>query len=140
VRSSSNACGRCRAGAIRRVRQTLLSTNLAEGALVASKAPDRLDAAFDFMFERDPVLRPRRPPFDRPRDARRRLPLVDHPQSPQGFALKDAAHLARSVGAEAFRLMPARYLFALGVGHVRRRGLEPGARAKCPPPRSLWRR
>src|SRR5262249_2098665 len=36
------------------------------------------------------------------------------------------------VGAEAFRLMPAKRLFALGVGHVRRRGLEPGARAEEP--------
>ena len=40
-----------RAGTIRRVRQTLLTTNLAEGALVAWQVPpERLDAAFDFMF------------------------------------------------------------------------------------------
>ena len=44
-----------RAGTIRRVRQTLLATNLAEGALVAWKvAPEKIDAAFDFMFQRDP--------------------------------------------------------------------------------------
>ena len=43
------------AGTIRRVRQTLLATNLAEGALVAWKvAPEKLDSAFEFMFREDP--------------------------------------------------------------------------------------
>src|SRR6201984_1062241 len=42
-------------GTIRRVRQTLLSTNLAEGALVAWKMPEhKIDAAFDWMVQRDP--------------------------------------------------------------------------------------
>jgi hypothetical protein len=50
---------------------------------------------------------------------------------PQGFTIeKHAAYLAEEVGAEAFRLMPAKRLFALGVGHTRRRGMEPGARAE----------
>src|SRR3982750_4657547 len=44
-----------RAGTIRRVRQTLLATNLADGALIAWKVPeDKIDAAFDWMFQRDP--------------------------------------------------------------------------------------
>src|SRR5256885_4393066 len=44
-----------RAGTIRRVRQTLLATNLAQGALVAWQVPGgKLDAAFDFMFQKDP--------------------------------------------------------------------------------------
>ena len=44
-----------RSGTIRRVRQTLLATNLAQGALVAWQVPlDMLDAAFDFMFQKDP--------------------------------------------------------------------------------------
>ena len=44
-----------RAGTIRRVRQTLLATNLAHGALVAWQIPaDRFDAAFDYMFREDP--------------------------------------------------------------------------------------
>ena len=44
-----------RAGTIRRVRQTLLATNLAQGALVAWKLPDdKIDAAFDSMFRHDP--------------------------------------------------------------------------------------
>lgn len=44
-----------RAGTIRRVRQTLLSTSLAGGALCAWEVPpEKLDAAFDFMFRADP--------------------------------------------------------------------------------------
>src|SRR5438309_7383342 len=44
-----------RAGTIRRVRQTLLATNLAQGALVAWEVPqNKLDAAFDYMFQNDP--------------------------------------------------------------------------------------
>src|SRR5580704_8224534 len=40
-----------RAGTIRRVRQTLLSTSLARGALCAWEVPpEKLDAAFDYMF------------------------------------------------------------------------------------------
>ena len=33
------------------------------------------------------------------------------------------------IGADAFRIMPARRLFALGVGHVRRKTIEPGAKS-----------
>src|SRR5438067_6764465 len=32
-------------------------------------------------------------------------------------------------GAEHFRVMPANRIFALGVGHVRRRGMEPGSKS-----------
>jgi hypothetical protein len=35
----------------------------------------------------------------------------------------------RQTGAEHYLLMPAKRLFALGVGHIRRRGLEPGSKA-----------
>jgi hypothetical protein len=58
---------------------------------------------------------------------------VDHAQSAAG--LFDGEHcqfLARQTGAEHFRIMPAKRLFALGVGHIRRRGLEPGAKADAP--------
>ena len=41
-----------RAGTIRRVRQTLMATNLAEGALVAWQyPPDKLEPAFEFMVK-----------------------------------------------------------------------------------------
>ncbi|HEY5257899.1 MAG TPA: hypothetical protein VIJ12_05905, partial [Candidatus Baltobacteraceae bacterium] len=44
-----------RAGTIRRVRQTLMATNLARGALCAWQIPpERLDAAFEYMFSQDP--------------------------------------------------------------------------------------
>ena len=43
------------AGTIRRIRQTMVSTNLASGALIAWQVPeDRLQAAFDHMFQNDP--------------------------------------------------------------------------------------
>src|SRR5436190_8558525 len=44
-----------RSGTIRRVRQTLMATNLARGALVAWQGPEeKLSSAFDWMFQRDP--------------------------------------------------------------------------------------
>src|SRR3954465_9033396 len=44
-----------RAGTIRRVRQTMLATNLAQGALVAWVVPEeKLNATFDWMFQQDP--------------------------------------------------------------------------------------
>ncbi|MGC4030983.1 MAG: hypothetical protein QM754_04450 [Tepidisphaeraceae bacterium] len=43
------------AGTVRRVRQTLMSVNLAPGALVAWSIPeDKLQAGFDWMFQNDP--------------------------------------------------------------------------------------
>jgi hypothetical protein len=123
-----------RAGTIRRVRQTLLATNLAQGALVAWQvAPERLDAAFDFMFRDDPFsghVVIRTTDAATPGSNYRLWTTL---KVPQGYAIeKHAEFLRRSVGADAFRLMPAKRLFALGVGHVRRRGLEPGSRADVP--------
>src|SRR4029434_9586977 len=44
-----------RAGNIRRVRQTLLATNLANGALVAWQVPQaKVNAALDWMLQQDP--------------------------------------------------------------------------------------
>src|SRR5205085_6890616 len=43
------------AGVIRRIRQTLMATNLAPGALVAWRVPaEKLDAAFNYMAAEDP--------------------------------------------------------------------------------------
>lgn len=122
------------AGVIRRVRQTLLATNLAPGALVAWRMPGAvLDAAFDFMVHDDPfsghvVIR-----STDTETTGSSYRLWTTLKVPQGYAL--GAHcelLRRTVGAEAFLAMPARALFTLGVGHVRRRGLEPGARSDEP--------
>jgi len=123
-----------RASTIRRVRQTLLATNLAQGALVAWKAPeDKIDAAFDWMFQHDPfsghvVLR-----STETLSAGSDYKLWTTVKVPQGFSLE--AHcelLAKKVGAERFRLMPAKGIFTLGVGHVRRRTIDPGSKADQP--------
>ncbi len=121
------------AGTIRRVRQTLMSTNLARGALVAWQVPnDRLDAAFDHLFNNDPFsghVVIRSTDAVTPGSTYRLWTTL---KVPQGFSLrKHAEVLRREIGAEHFRLMPAKMVFALGVGHVRRRGLEPGARAEA---------
>ena len=123
-----------RAGTIRRVRQTLLATNLAQGALVAWQVPpEKLEAAFDWMFQKDPfsghvVIR----------SADAATPGSNYKlwttlKVPQGFSMpKHCEFLSRQTGAEKFILLPAKRLFALGVGHVRRRGLEPGSKADVP--------
>src|SRR4051794_3996852 len=43
------------AGTIRRIRQTLMATNLAPGALVAWRIPnEKIDAGFEFLHKHDP--------------------------------------------------------------------------------------
>jgi hypothetical protein len=120
-----------RAGTIRRVRQTLLATNLAQGALVAWQVPpDKLDAAFDYMFQQDPfsghvVIR-----TTDQATAGAKYRLWTTLKVPQGFSMMNHCEfLAQRTGAEKFILLRAKKVFALGVGHVRRRGLEPGSRA-----------
>ena len=52
---------------------------------------------------------------------------------PHGFSLqKHGELLTKKVGAERFRLMPAKGIFTLGVGHVRRKTIEPGSKADAP--------
>lgn len=118
------------AGVIRRVRLTLNTANLADGALVAWKVPaESLQAAFDTLFEEDPfsghvVIRSTDAAM--PGSAYRLWTTL---KVPQGFSLrKHADEMAARIGAESYRVMPAKCLFALGVGHVRRREIEPGAR------------
>jgi DNA-binding Lrp family transcriptional regulator len=120
-----------RAGTIRRVRQTLMATSLADGALCAWQVqPEQLSTAFEYLFREDPfsghvVIRTT---DSATQGSNYRLWTTL--KVPQGFSLeKHAAFLAATIGAERYRLMPAKALFALGVGHVRRRGMEPGARA-----------
>jgi hypothetical protein len=122
------------AGTIRRVRQTLLSTSLAPGALVAWQLPqERLHEAFDFMFQQDPfsghvVIR-----TTDAATAGSSYKLWTTLKVPQGYSIeKHCRFLAARTGAGRFRLMPARRLFVLGVGHVRRRGLEPGSKSDGP--------
>lgn len=122
------------AGIIRRVRQTLLSTKLAHGALVAWKVPEeKLNDAFDFMAKQDPfsghvVIR-----------------STDSEVSGSGYRLwttlkvpvgesldHHATALLRLTGATEYLLMPANGVFALGVGHTRRKTLEPGDKSDDP--------
>lgn len=122
------------AGTIRRIRQTLMSVNLAPGALVAWSVPeDRLSAAFDWMFQNDPfsghvVIRST--------DAAitgSKYRLWTTLKVPVGFSMqKHCELLMQKTGATHFRAMPANKLFVLGVGHVRRRGMEPGSRTDQP--------
>ncbi len=122
------------AGVIRRVRQTMLATKLAHGALVAWRLPEeKLNEAFDFMAKEDPfsghvVIR-----------------STDSDVSGSGYRLwttlkvpvgesldEHATTLMGLTGAEEYLLMPANGVFALGVGHVRRKGLPPGSKADAP--------
>ena len=123
-----------RAGNIRRVRQTLLATNLAQGALVAWEAPqEKLDAAFDYMARQDPFSGH---VVTRSTDAATpgsQYKLWTTLKVPQGFSLrKHCEFLLKQTGATRFILLPAKKLFALGVGHVRRKGMEPGSKADVP--------
>lgn len=123
-----------KAGVIRRVRQTLLANKLAEGALVAWKLPaDKLEAAFEFLFKEDPfsghvVLRS----TDREvsgSDFRLWTTL----KVPQGRSIEQHCDvLKRLLGAEDYYTMQAHGIFALGVGHVRRKTMEPGEKADEP--------
>ena len=123
-----------KAGVIRRVRQTLLSTKLAHGALVAWRLPEKkLNEAFDFMSKKDPfsghvVIR-----STDGKISGSGYRLWTTLKVPQGESLEEHGNvLKKLVGADEFILMPANGVFALGVGHVRRKGLEPGAKIETP--------
>ncbi|MDZ7729621.1 MAG: Lrp/AsnC family transcriptional regulator [Dehalococcoidia bacterium] len=122
------------AGTIRRVRQTMLSTNLAKGALVAWQVPDsRLQESFDYLFKEDPfsghvVIRTADPAT--PGSSYRLWTTL---KVPQGYSIqRHCEYLAGQIDASAFRTMPAKKLFVLGVGHTRRRNMQPGDKAETP--------
>jgi DNA-binding Lrp family transcriptional regulator len=122
------------AGTIRRVRQTLIATNLAQGALVAWKvAEERLTESFDTMFRDDPfsghvVIR-----STDGNTAGSEYRLWTTVKAPAGYAIDEHCRLLQGrVGAEKYRAMPARGIFTLGVGHVRRKTIEPGDKADEP--------
>lgn len=122
------------AGTIRRIRQTLMATNLAPGALVAWRVPpEKLNSAFEFMAEHDPFsghVVIRSTDKDTPGSQYRLWTTL---KVPVGYSMtKHGDYLMRQTGAEGYTLLPAKKLFALGVGHVRRRDLEPGARTDEP--------
>jgi hypothetical protein len=108
-----------------------MATNLAPGALVAWRVPsDKLDSAFSYMVKDDPFsghVVIRSTDAETPGSVYRLWTTL---KVPQGFSMeRHCEFLAGQVGADAYRIMPAKRLFALGVGHVRRRGMEPGSRS-----------
>lgn len=123
-----------RAGVVRRVRQTFLANKLADGGLVAWKmAPEKFDAAFDFMVREDPfsghvVLR----------STDREVSGFDYKlwttvKVPRGREIAEHCDaLKRLLGAEEYIIMQPKGIFALGVGHVRRKTMEPGDKADSP--------
>lgn len=123
------------AGIVRRIRQTLLSTKLAEGALVAWKVPEeRLNEAYEWLKEKDPFTG-----HIVVRHAERPGPGSDYRlwttlKVPTGCNTLPAhcSLLARNFGAEHFVLLPTHGVFALGVGHMRRRHLKPGDKLNQP--------
>jgi len=122
------------AGIIRRVRQTLLATSLAKGALVAWKVPEgKLNSAFDWLYQNDPFsghVVVRSTDRETPGSVYRLWTTL---KVPAGYSLhKHCAKLAPVIGADEFRIMPAHKLFALGVGHVRRKELQPGDKSDEP--------
>ena len=126
--------GMLAAGVIRRIRQTLMATNLAPGALVAWRVPtERLDDAFDHLSQKDPFsghIVIRSTDAETPGSVYRLWTTL---KVPQGFSMQRHCELlASQIGATAFRIMPAKRLFALGVGHVRRMGMAPGSRTDAP--------
>jgi hypothetical protein len=126
--------GMLEGGVIRRIRQTLMATNLAPGALVAWRVPaERLDEAFDYLAGVDPFsghVVIRSTDGETPGSVYRLWTTL---KVPQGYSMQRHCELLASrIGASAFRIMPAKRLFALGVGHVRRRGMEPGSKTEEP--------
>lgn len=122
------------AGIIRRVRQTLLSTKLAHGALVAWKVPEeKLNQAFDFMAQHDPfsghvVIRSTDSEV-----SGSHYRLWTTLKVPVGESLDEHAKvLMRLTGCTEYLLMPANGVFALGVGHTRRKALAPGDKTDTP--------
>jgi len=122
------------AGTVRRVRQTLLATNLAQGALVAWKIDDRLiNDAFDFIAKRDPfsghvVIRTSESTIENGPSAWRLWTTL---KVPTGFSVeRHCDYLRRQIGAERYRIMPALRAFVLGVGHMRRKGMAVGAKSE----------
>lgn len=126
------------AGVVRRVRQTLLATKLAQGALVAWDIPEeKIEKAFEWLRDNDPftghvVLR-----TTDSANPGHEYKLWTTLKVPTGCSTLEAhcSLLGKIVGARDFVLLPAKGIFSLGVGHMRRRKLQPGD--KQPQPASM---
>jgi DNA-binding Lrp family transcriptional regulator len=92
-----------------------------------------LDAGFEYLSKDDPFsghVVIRSTDAETPGSAYRLWTTL---KVPRGFSMeRHCEWLRERIGAEAFLVMPAKALFALGVGHVRRKGMEPGSRTDEP--------
>ena len=131
--------GMLQAGTIRRLRQTLLSTSLADGALLAWQVPEhRLESAYAWLKENDPftghvVLRSCNNP-EAPGASYRLWTTLKVPTG-SGSIQSHCNLIAKHIGASDFIPLPVVGMFALSVGHVKRAGLQPGD--KLPEPASM---
>ncbi|MFI3244782.1 MAG: Lrp/AsnC family transcriptional regulator [Akkermansia sp.] len=127
------------AGTIRRIRQTLLSTSLADGALIAWELPDeQLEAAYAWLKDNDPftghvVLRRSEDPAAA--GARYRLWTTLKVPTGYGSVVEHCKILSKHIGALDFVPLPVVGMFALSVGHVRRAGMQVGD--KLPEPAKM---
>ncbi|MFI3243470.1 MAG: Lrp/AsnC family transcriptional regulator [Akkermansia sp.] len=126
------------AGTIRRIRQTLLSTSLADGALIAWQVPEeKLEAAYAWLLANDPftghiVLRRSEDPLAA--GARYRLWTTLKVPTGYGTVEEHCRILAHAIGALDVVPLPVVGMFALSVGHVRRAGLQVGDKLPEPAP------
>lgn len=123
-------------GAILRLRQTLPSTSLTQGCLIAWRVPEeKIDAAFDWLEQHDPFtghIVIRRATDGTPGADYRLWTTLKVPA--QGASLSAHAQaLAKHLGAQSYACMPVVGMFTLSVGHIRRAGLQPGALQSTPP-------
>ena len=120
-----------RSGAVLRLRQTLSSTALTRGCLIAWKVPEeQLTRAFEWLREKDPftghiVIRRAGDPAAPGADYRLWTTLKVPAQG--GDISKHCRILADNIGAQDYACMPVVGMFSLSVGHVRRAGLPPDA-------------
>ncbi len=120
-----------RAGTIRRVRQTSAcdqSGRRRARRLESSGGQDRQCIRLDVSARS--VFRSRGLALDRHRHSGIGLQTLDNIESPArifiGRALPSCSR--KKLARKNFRLMPAKGIFTLGVGHVRRKTIEPGRR------------
>ena len=120
-----------RSGAVRRLRQTLPSTTLTRGCLVAWKMPEeRLEAAFAWLREKDPCtghIVIRRSEDATAPGADYRLWTTLKVPAQGGDTEKHCRAIAEHTGALDYARMPVVGMFSLSVGHIRRAGLPADA-------------
>ena len=125
------------AGVVNRTRQTVLSTSLANGALIAWQVPEeKLESAYAWLCANDPftghvVIRESNDPTAPGAGYRLWTTL----KVPTGYGSVEEHNnlLQRHIGATDWVALPVVGMFALGVGHTRRAGLKPGDKLPTAP-------